>query len=350
MDSVRADDVVNADFRTPRGLGNGHIQSVRNRVLPRKYDLDAVSNERTILAPTDDGTGDQLVVSLHTLPVPARGMVLLIHGLGGSAESVYVRASALALLRAGFNVARVDLRCAGASTQTSTLTYHAGKTDDLRAVLRTLASRREACAGDTHPVLGVMGFSLGGAMTIKLLGEPYEGLPIAAGVAVSAPLDLVVGAEHLRRSAFGVYERAVLRGLLRDVRTPAPDGGSRLTPDESAAVSRARGLPDFDDALTAPRHGWRDAQEYYEVNSAAPFLPSIKVPTLVIHALDDPMIPAEPYLAIDWDSLESAGYVRRAITAHGGHVGFHERGNPMPWYASRAVSFLGRNMPMESND
>ncbi len=341
-------DVVNASFRPPRGLGNGHLQSVRNRVFPRTYDLDAVSYGRTILVPTDDDSGDQLVVNLHSLPAVGRGMVLLIHGLGGSAESVYIRASAFALLRAGFNVARVDLRCAGASTQTSTLTYHAGKTDDLRAVLRSLAVRREALVEDSQPVLAVMGFSLGGAMTIKLLGEPLEGLPVAAGVAVSAPLDLVVGAEHLKRSAFGVYERAVLRGLLRDVRTPAPDGAPRLTPTEEAAISRARGLPDFDDALTAPRHGWRDAQEYYEVNSAAPFLSSIRVPTLVIHALDDPMIPAEPYLAVDWDALEHAGYVSRAITPHGGHVGFHERGNPMPWYANQAVGFLQQNLPAES--
>ena len=335
--------MVNADFRVPLGLGSGHLQSVRNRVLPRRHNPDAIARGRTIIVPTEDDTGDRLIVTLHG--GQDRGLVLLVHGLGGSAESVYVRATAVALLRAGFNVARVDLRSAGASKRTSTLTYHAGKTDDLRAVLRNLATRREAAAAGSGPALAVMGFSLGGAMTIKLLGEPYEGLPIVAGVAVSAPLDLVIGAQHLSGSAFGVYERAVLRGLRRDVRAPAPDGSSRLTSAERSAVEQARSLPDFDDAVTAPRHGWRDAHEYYAVNSAGPFLPRINVPTLIIHAIDDPMIPATPYLAVDWKSLERAGYVSRAITAHGGHVGFHQRGRLMPWYADQAARFLVQNVP-----
>ena len=80
--SGSANDVVNASFRPPRGLGNGHLQSVRNRVFPRTYDLDAVSYGRTILVPTDDDSGDQLVVNLHSLPAGGRGMVLLVHGLG----------------------------------------------------------------------------------------------------------------------------------------------------------------------------------------------------------------------------------------------------------------------------
>lgn len=293
----------------------------------------------------DDGTGDRLAVTVHSHAGQVRGMVLLVHGLGGSAESVYIRASALALLRAGFDVARVDLRCAGNSKQTSTHAYHAGKTDDLRVVLRHLATRTESVGGTSTAALAVMGFSLGGAMTVKLLGEPLEGLPVAAGVAVSAPLDLVAGATHLSNSTFGVYERAVLRGLRSDVRAPAPDGAPRVTPAERAAIERARTLPEFDDAFTAPRNGWRDAQQYYEVNSALPYLPRIAVPTLVIHAVDDPMIPVEPYRRVDWEALERAGHVRRAITPHGGHVGFHERGKSMPWYAGRSVRFLAENMP-----
>lgn len=347
MNPNRRSPLVNAGFSVPLGLRSGHLQSVRNRVLPHRYNLDAVSRSGRILVPTEDDSGDHLAVSIHDQQGPHRGLVLLVHGLGGSAESVYVRASAFALLRAGFNVARVDLRCAGASRQTSTFTYHAGKTEDLRAVLRSLATRPEAAGAESRPALAVMGFSLGGAMTVKLLGEPHEGLPIVAGVAVSAPLDLVVGAQHLSSSAFGVYERAVLRGLRRDMRTPAPDGSSRLTSAERIAVQQARNLPDFDDAITAPRHGFRDSREYYEVNSAAPFLPRIGVPTLIIHALDDPMIPAGPYLTVDWDSLEQTGPVRRAITAHGGHVGFHQRREPMPWYAGRAVRFLSQNVPSE---
>lgn len=343
--------VVNSSFRAPRGLRSGHLQSILNLVLRRDFDLDAISRPSAILVPTDDDSGDRLAVTLHSpngTDSPSRrspALVLLVHGLGGSAESKYVRATALALLRAGFAVARVDLRSAGASKPTTTNTYHAGKTDDLRAVLGQLADSPEAIAEDGRPRLAIMGFSLGGAVTLKLLGEPLRGLPVYAGVSVSAPLDLVVGAEHLSRSAFGLYERAVLRGLRRDVREPAPDGGARLTPAEAAAVARARSLPEFDDVVTAPRHGFRDAGEYYALSSAAPYLSSITVPTLVIHALDDPMIPAAPYLAVDWEDLETRGPVRRAITAHGGHVGFHQRGRTMPWYTGRAVRFLADSLP-----
>lgn len=359
-------DVVNADFPTPRGLRIGHLQSVRNRVRPPRFDLDALATARTILVPTDDDTGDRLAVTIHRRRAvdagrdphsdaerlrdsDSRGLVLLVHGLGGSAESVYIRASAAGLLAAGFNVARVDLRCAGLSRQTTANTYHAGKSEDLRAVLRVLAQRPEALPSgsdgpsarlDAEPRLAVMGFSLGGAMTLKLLGEPLAGLPVVAGVAVSAPLDLVEGSDHISGALFGAYERAIVRTLIDDAMTPAPDGSPRLSPTEQERVLAARTLPEFDNALTAPRHGWRDAYEYYQVNSAGPYLSRIGVPTLVIHSLDDPMIPAGPYLAVDWGELERSGPVRRAITAHGGHVGFHERGNPMPWYVGRAVDFL----------
>lgn len=329
-------------------MQSGHLQSIRNRIRPRRYDLNRLATARHVRIPMTDGSGDRLAVVLHRsrvdrqAPGTGPGVVLLVHGLGGSAESVYMRASAAGLLAAGFNVARVDLRSAGESKATTRQTYHAGKTDDLRDVLRFLADQPEAVGPRGEAALAVMGFSLGGAMTLKLLGEPYEGLPIDAGVAVSAPLDLVVGSIHLSGSLFGLYEKAIVRTLRRDATAPGPDGSSRLTSAEAAGLSRARTLPEFDDALTAPRHGWRDALEYYEVNSAEAYLPRIAVPTLVIHALDDPMIPSIPYLRIDWDELGRNGQVQRAITPRGGHVGFHQRGNPMPWYVGRARDFLLR--------
>ena len=314
--------------------------------MPRRFELHRHGSQRGILVDLDDGTGDQLRVQLHRArrtpdAGPRRGLVVLIHGLGGSAESDYVRASTQGLLAAGFNAARVDLRSAGLSGETSAHMYHAGKTDDLRAVLRHLAEEPEAGDNATGaPRIAVMGFSLGGAATLKLLGEPLADLPIFAGVSVSAPLDLIVGSQHLSATMFGVYERYILMALRRDSLRPAPGGEDRVTEAERAGIRRARTLPDFDDVLTAPRHGWRDAMEYYAVNSCNQYLPTITVPTLVIHSLDDPMIPASPYEAIDWDELERLGPVQRAITPRGGHVGFHERGNPLPWYVGQAVSFL----------
>jgi predicted alpha/beta-fold hydrolase len=316
-------------------------------VLPRSYDLDALGSTSHGLVGLSDGTGDKVVVAVHrsrpreragaSRPPAAPSLVALVHGLGGSAESSYVVATTAGLLEAGYHVARVDLRGAGRSIEHSSDLYHAGRTEDLRDVLRVLDRLPEADSDGTGPALAVMGFSLGGNLTIKLLGEPLDGLPVVAGVAVSAPLDLAVGSEHLHHMAWGTYEKFLLRGLRRDALSK-PYG---LTAQEREGIRRVSRIVEFDDLITARRNGWRDAAEYYAVNSSGQFLPRIRVPTLVIHALDDPMIPDGPYRAVDWEGLARAGYVQRAITGHGGHVGFHERGGRYPWYVGEALRFLG---------
>lgn len=349
-----ATEVINADFTTPRGWDSGHLQTVRSRLLPPQVDLHRVSSRRSLLVDVDDGSGDRLMVQVHRARWtpdgrPRRGLVVLIHGLGGSAESDYVRATASGLLSSGYNVARVDLRSAGLSGETTANMYHAGKTEDLRAVLRHLGDQPEAWDNAQRtPRLVVMGFSLGGAATLKLLGEPPSGLPVVAGVSVSAPLDLALGSTHLSDTMFGLYEKFILRSLRRDSLRPAPGGVDRVSPAERAGIRRARTLPEFDDVLTAPRNGWRDAMEYYTVNSADQFLPGITTPTLVIHSLDDPMIPALPYQDIDWDMLARTTGVRRLITPRGGHVGFHERDNPLPWYVGRTVDFLSQTLTRDA--
>lgn len=342
------DRLITNDFRTPPGWGSGHLQTIRSRVVRQPVDLTKNGSHRSIVIDLDDGTGDRLAVEMHAsrfLPRGANrgGLVTLIHGLGGSAESDYVRATADGLLHAGFNVARVNLRGAGTSIETSKLLYHAGRTEDLRNLLGKLALEPEATDNVTGAArLAVMGFSLGGNMTLKLMGEPHDQLPIFAAVSVSAPLDLTVGSEYLSRRALGAYEKFLLAGLKRQALQPGSDSALRVSDAERAAIRKARTLAAFDDVLTAPRNGWRDSAEYYEVNSSALFLSFIDVPTLVIHSLDDPMIPASPYRAVDWEALAEAGFVQRRITPRGGHVGFHERGMTRPWYVPQAMRFLSR--------
>lgn len=337
--------LVNARLEAPLGWRSAHLQTIRSRLAPPAAPTDALAATRRLSIPMDDGTGDRLGVLVHN-PVPpppasaAPRLVLLVHGLGGSAESTYMLATASHLLRAGIAVARLDLRGAGRSGTASSQMYHAGRTADIRTVLTELTRAPEASDGRGAAALGVMGFSLGGNVTLKLLGEPLEGLPVVAGVAVSAPLDLAAGSEYLHHVAFGLYEKAMLRGLKVDVdRFAGP-----MTEHERAAVAAARRIEQFDDVFTARRNGWRDAAEYYAVNSSAQYLSRITVPTLVIHALDDPIVPSGPYRSIDWAALERTGSVRRAITAHGGHVGFHQRSGRPPFYAERAVTFFAREV------
>lgn len=337
---------MNASYDPPIGWRTAHMQTLRSRLRPAPAPRDGLAATRHLSVAMDDGTPDALRIVLHT-PVgpapaaPSPQLVVLVHGLGGSAESPYMLTTAAELLRAGIAVARLDLRGAGHSGARSTQMYHAGRTSDVRTVLAALAAQPESQRRDGVPSLALMGFSLGGNITLKLLGEPLGGHPVVAGVAVSAPLDLAVGGEHLHAIAFGMYERAMLRGLRADVaRFDGP-----LTDDERAAINAARTLTEFDDAFTARQNGWRDAAEYYAVNSSAQYLPSITVPTLVVHALDDPVVPSGPYRSIDWTALAREAPVRRAITEHGGHVGFHQRGGRVPWYAHRAVQFLVDEVP-----
>ena len=326
-------DVVNASFVPQPPWVTGNLQTIADRVRPRVHDLAAIGTEERLLVPMVDGSGDALSVRVHRPrvgPRTDRPIVLLVHGLGGSVDSTYVRASAAGLMRAGYPVARVDLRGVGDSSQHCRMLYHGGRTEDLRTVLATLAGL------DGVDGVALMGFSLGGNVTLKLLGEPLDGLPVRGGVAVSAPLDLSVGNEHLSRRMFGLYQKFLVGRLKQDT----AHSGLALSEEERASVARIRTLTEFDDLITARHNGWRDAAEYYAVNSSEQFLPRITVPTLVVHALDDPMIPDRPYLALDWASLEAATPVRRAITQHGGHVGFHERGRDLPWYVDRAVQHL----------
>lgn len=326
-------DLVNERFAPAPPWLTGNLQTVADRVHPQTHDLAAVSDEQRLLVPMEDNSGDALAVRLHRPligPRSDRPVVLVVHGLGGSIDSTYVRASTLGLLRAGYPVARVDLRGVGDSSEHCRMLYHGGRSGDLRSVLRALASEPGADG------VAIMGFSLGGNVTLKLLGEPSEGIPVRAGVSVSAPLDLSVGNEHLQRRMFGLYEKFLVSKLKSDT----AHSGLALTDQERAAIAKVATLTQFDDLITAQHNGWRDAAEYYAVNSSAQFLPHITVPTLVVHALDDPMIPAGPYEAVDWGQLESSTPVRRAITRTGGHVGFHERGAILPWYVARAVRFL----------
>ncbi len=191
--------------------------------------------------------------------------MLLVHGMGGTIDSPYVRAMAVGLLRAGYAVARVDLRGTGDSREHSRQLYHGGRSDDLRDVLAALA------ALDVSDGLAQVGWSLGGNVTLKLLGEPLDGLPLRAGASVCAPLDLLNDVEHISRRMGGLYQKALMRGLRADTL----NSNLELTDTEREQIRRSRSLVEFDSLITARRNGWRDAAEYYMVNSSAQFLPHI---------------------------------------------------------------------------
>lgn len=302
------------------------LQTVRNNLVRPRVDLSAWP-WREALLPMLDRSGDRLVAR-YALPNPSRGpTVMLVHGLGGSAESTYVRAAARAFLAAGHPVLRLDLRGAGAARPHCALQYHAGRTQDLADALAALP---DFVVGDG---IAAMGFSLGANMLLKYLGEQGAEGPIRCAVAVSAPLDLAATLAAMLRPRNRLYHRYLLRRLQAEALAP----GAALTARERRAIAGARTIFDFDQSFIAPRNGFADAWDYYERCSSGRFLPSIRVPTLVVHALDDPWIPRAAYDGFDWAANAS---LHPLISPRGGHVGFHGVGSDTPWHDQAAVAFV----------
>jgi predicted alpha/beta-fold hydrolase len=273
---------------------------------------------------------------------PAVALAVVLHGLEGSASSGYALETYRRLAAQGIAAVGLNFRSCSGTLNRACRLYHSGETDDLRYVVRTLRARLP------HAQLGAVGFSLGGNVLLKYLGE--EGLrgqggpegqqrqEIVAAVAISVPYDLAAGARHMEQGLTRLYVRRLLRSLKRKVRARMADLGAGM--DVPRALT-ARSFWEFDDAATAPLHGFRDAADYYAQSSSAGYLGVIRVPVRLVHAADDPFLPgaALPRAAVAANPRLDAWFV-----PHGGHVGFVS-GPPwrtVYWAETLAASFLGR--------
>lgn len=245
-------------------------------------------------------------------PDRPQGTVLLLHGLEGSSDSGYMLESARLLERRGVRAVALNFRSRGGEPNRLPRFYHSGETSDPLRVLRLL--RRE------HPdrPLGALGFSLGGNVLLKLLGELGSGGPdlLDAAAAVSVPYDLADAADRMERGAARLYGGAFLRSLKRSIREKARVRGHDLDLD---LLERIRTLREFDDRFTAPLHGFRNAADYYERCSSAAFLHRIRVPTLLLHAEDDPFLPGP---SLPRRALAENPALAPRFTPCGGHLGW----------------------------
>lgn len=274
------------------------------------------------------GDGDALMGMLHWPPDErATSLIILIHGLTGTADSEYVVATARHLLAHGFPVLRLDLRGAGASQRTSSGRYHAGRSADLAAAVGALPP-----ALIRHGLV-LVGYSLGGNMLLKFLGERVQTGDVLGAVSVSAPADLAIASRRISAPRNWAYHRHLLRMIKAEALAPT----AQLTEAERQAIAAARSIWEFDDRFIAPRHGFAGAADYHAKCSAAGFVHRIEVPTLVIHALDDPWIPEVAYRTVDWSASKP---VRLVLTRSGGHVGFHDAASKIPWHDRAIVAFV----------
>jgi predicted alpha/beta-fold hydrolase len=304
-------------FRARLPWLGGDLQTMRNFLVKPKPPIENWPAE-AIAFDMADGTGDRLHGLLHRPKQERRRpMALLIHGIGGSRESAYIRTTAVHLLRAGYPVLRLNLRGAGEPPGTTKQFYHAGRTEDLKQVIGSLDGGLAA-----HGVVPV-GFSLGGNLVLKYLAECGALAPVMAAITISASIDLDAAQRRIAAARNRIYHREILKWVMSERET-------RNLPRE------IRTLLAFDDHFVAPANGFKDAREYYRHSSSAPMLGAIRRPTLLIHAGDDPWIPAASYR-----DLAPNPNILSLIPRSGGHVGFHAVGTDVPWHDTALTTFIG---------
>jgi uncharacterized protein len=294
-------------FKPHPFLRNGHAQTLAGVYLPSgRFGEDAVQRR----VPLPDG---DTVVLHDDLPVawrPSDRTALLLHGLAGCHQSSYMLRIARKLVQHGVRTFRMDLRGCGAGEGLASRPYHAGRSEDARSVLEYLQT---LCPGS--PVT-IVGFSLSGNIVLKLVGESPQGVPINVekAAAVCPSLDLSLCARSLVGPVQKLYERHFVWLLCRQI-----ESNRRLRPEVPALVSRRRPktLLAFDDIYTGPVCGFGTAENYYSTNSARRHVAHIRLPTLILTAEDDPLVPSASF-----HGLEPSSSVLFHQTEHGGHLGY----------------------------
>lgn len=319
-----------SEFRARAPWWGADLQTVRNTVARRlgadRFELAGAALE----LPTTDGSGDLMIGALNEgRAEERRPLAVLVHGLTGCQDSGYMVASARHLTRLGHPVLRLNLRGAGPSAETCRERYHAGRGRDIADALRALPPEL------TREGVVLAGFSLGANILLNFLADDADGLPVRAAASVSAPIDLAASARRIMAPRNRIYHRYLLRRMRRDWADAA------MTDAERAALREVRSMYEFDDRLVAPRNGFGTADRYYDECSARRVLDRIAVPTLLVHAADDPWIPVAAYRSHDWRRNE---HLTLAIPRGGGHVGFHDRLGPPAWHDRRIGDYFAASL------
>ncbi|PSQ72989.1 MAG: alpha/beta hydrolase [Bacteroidetes bacterium QH_6_64_77] len=316
---------IDSTYTPPPLLDGGHRQTLYASLLRRVH--FTYDRRERIDTPDDD------FLDLDWARADAREahrVAILTHGLEGSADRKYMRGMAQAFVRRGWDVCALNLRGCSGETNRQAVTYHSGKTDDLALVVDHVLD-----AGYTSVAL--VGFSLGGNLTLKYCGDRGTQVDdrVQGAVALSAPVDLDASADRIDRWSNWHYTQYFLRSLRQKIRVKAQQHPDRVSTEALRTITTLRG---FDDAYTAPLHGFDGAADYYRCASSKPLLPDIAVPTLLLNAANDPFLPpacypysiARNHARLTLEVPESGG--------HGGFVSFNDAGTY--WSERRTLSFL----------
>ncbi len=312
--------VIPSRFNPPGLLRNGHVQTILPVIWPRRVD---VSFERERLELED---GDFL--DLDWLRNGCGRLAIVSHGLEGSTDGGYIRGLSAALSGAGWDVLAWNFRGCSGENNRLLRSYHSGETGDLGCVI--------CHAAKSHQNLALIGFSLGGNVTLKYLGEAPPHPAVKAAAAISVPVDLDSCARALdQRPGNRFYLRRFLKTLtakmeIKALRFPQAVNGN--------GIRAIKSIREFDDRCTAPIHGFRDAADYWAQSSSRQFLSRISVPTLILSARNDPFLTPESFPVAE---AEANPLLFLEAPESGGHVGFVDLAMGLkPWSERRVVEFL----------
>ena len=310
--------LVESQFKPAWWLTNRHLQTLYPTFIRQRLEIP-LQTERIEL---DDGD----FLDLAHWHQPGRPQALILHGLEGGLNSHYATPLIADLYAIGFSVIFMFARGCSGEPNRLPRRYHSGETGDLHAILQLLSEREGAV-----PQVAV-GVSLGGNILLKYLGEGDVSGSLAAAVAISVPFDLANAARTLQSGFSRVYQKHLLNRLVKATRNKF----SRLpSPVDLAVLVDMTTLYEFDDLITGPLHGFRDADDYYQQSSCRQFLKGIEKPTHIIHAIDDPFMTEEAIPVAE----ELSAAVTLELTSAGGHVGFVNQIKP-DWLEKRVAQIL----------
>ena len=319
--------IVKSEFESKGLWRNRHVQTIVPNLFFPVPEL-ALRRERLELP-----DGDFMDVEWTT--GTSGPIVILLHGLEGSIRSRYACNLMKALHEAGFRGAMPYFRGCSGEPNRLPIGYHSGFTQDLEYFSGLLKQREPGTP------LAAVGYSLGGNVLLKWLGESPNTARLTTGVAVSVPFDLAVCSDAIEKG----FSRVYMWELLARMRRNAKRKFSRIqAPVTLPDIDALRTFRQFDETMTAPLHGYRDAEDYYTRASSKPFLKRIQVPTLVLHSADDPFM--TPAVLPREDELSPA--VRFELSQRGGHVGFMNGSmlRPRRWLEGRILRHLQAHLPV----
>jgi uncharacterized protein len=304
------------DFHPRRFLRNGHLQTIAGNYLSRANSLPATQTQLIEVSPaTENQIASQVLCHCHWQPEEVRATrptAIIVHGLEGSSESQYVIGNSNKLWRAGSNVVRMNMRNCGDTEALAPTLYHSGLSNDVLVVMNFFVAQYGLQS------MSLIGYSMGGNLVLKLAGELGTDAPatLRSVIGVSPAVDLEPSADALHLPQNRLYEWKFLRNLLRRFRRKAVLFPHAYDRNRAAGIYSLR---EFDNRITALYSGFTDADDYYYRAAAARVLDRITVPTLILHALDDPFV---RITAETRERIHANSNITLIESKHGGHCAF----------------------------